>query len=904
LVSIGAKSQPGQIQQIKIVSFTVKNQLPAIIDNWNNMPGSLLLIAQLPPNVSVKGIRLMVQIKGGGAIVCSNNSAGGMPVDEFTTRTFSANELTSTLQGCHDLKEGSYSICVQFYNVDRVAISNEVCKEFSVEVPRDVEYNPPTLINPENGKVFTEAELSRPVTFRWTPLVPKPRDPVTYRLKVWQLMQGQNSTEAMRSNQPIVTKDVDNITQAVVNGIYTGPCRPPYLCDYVWQVQALNREGKPMGKNEGKSDAYTFKVETNTNAYTPPQLITPNDGKAFAPIEMSAPVMFRWTPVVPKTQQPVIYRLRVWQLMQGQTGSQAMRSNQPIVTKDVDNITQAAVTGIYTGPCRPPYLCDYVWQVQAVNREGQPVGSNEGKSEVWSFKFEDKSANEVSPPKLVEPVDGKKFLPKDMTAPTLFRWTPVVPKPQEPVTYRLKVWQLMQGQSGSQAIKSNKPIVEQEGIIITGVTVPAIYTGPCRPPYLCDYVWQVQAVNREGKPVGSNEGKSEIFTFNIEEPGQTFQPPKLVAPIDGKKFLPKDMTAPTLFRWTPVVPKPQEPVTYRLKVWQLMQGQSGSQAMRSNKPIVEKEGILITEVTVPGIYTGPCRPPYLCDYVWQVQAVNREGQPVGGNEGKSEVWSFKVQNNIDTEIDSVFVSCCEKNVQNIYIRVKNNLASPVNIVSIKYKINGAGASIILTPVTPAVPTATIAGNGSQVFTATVKCITANFLKFLVDAEDVADPDNKETEVVYDTLKCICNACDSIKIDVVQKDIKFDANGNINMNTNISVSPKLVKNIKAELVYFEYKPESDDCMLCNKDSKTFGNFGNGTHSQEWNFSPPKNLSGGTPAAITITVPPTVKCCDAVIRWCIRYVVTFDDCTVCNKLICYEKKKEGCAKGNINPNNDQK
>ncbi|MBK8519327.1 MAG: hypothetical protein IPL54_00110 [Chitinophagaceae bacterium] len=34
-------------------------------------------MAQLPPTVRVKGIRLMVQIKGGGAIICSNNSAGG-----------------------------------------------------------------------------------------------------------------------------------------------------------------------------------------------------------------------------------------------------------------------------------------------------------------------------------------------------------------------------------------------------------------------------------------------------------------------------------------------------------------------------------------------------------------------------------------------------------------------------------------------------------------------------------------------------------------------------------------------------------------------------------------------------------------------------------------------------------
>jgi hypothetical protein len=75
------------------------------------------------------------------------------------------------------------------------------------------------------------------------------------------------------------------------------------------------------------------------------------------------------------------------------------------------------------------------------------------------------------------------------------------------------------------------------------------------------------------------------------------------------------------FRWTPIVPKPQEPVTYRIKVWQLMQGQSGTSAMRENKPIIEKEVKDQTQVTVSGIYTGPCKPPYLCDFVWSAEAV-------------------------------------------------------------------------------------------------------------------------------------------------------------------------------------------------------------------------------------------------------------------------------------------
>lgn len=104
-------------------------------------------------------------------------------------------------------------------------------------------------VAPINGKYFSPDEASAGITFRWTPIVPKPQEPVIYRLKVWQLMQGQNGTQAMRSNQPIVTKDVDNITETVVSGIYTGPCRPPYLCDFIWAVQVIDKNGAVISES-------------------------------------------------------------------------------------------------------------------------------------------------------------------------------------------------------------------------------------------------------------------------------------------------------------------------------------------------------------------------------------------------------------------------------------------------------------------------------------------------------------------------------------------------------------------------------------------------------------------------------------------------------------------------------
>jgi uncharacterized protein (DUF2147 family) len=282
-----------QISQIKIINFQVKNVLPAKTDDWRAVPAALILTAQKPPGIEVKEPGMVLQIKSNGAVICGNTVSTAIAISPFEIKTFSSAELTGMLGNSSQLKEGSYQICVQFFNADRIAISNEVCKEFRVESTKADNYTAPVLINPENGKVFSADDMKRPLNFRWTPVVPRPKEPVTYRLKIWQLMQGQNGTAAMRSNQPIVTKEVDNINQAVISNLYTGPCKPPYLCDYVWQVQAVDKEGKGVGGNGGMSEVWSFgigSVEANngennipyTNTTGCPEIISPANGRTYS----------------------------------------------------------------------------------------------------------------------------------------------------------------------------------------------------------------------------------------------------------------------------------------------------------------------------------------------------------------------------------------------------------------------------------------------------------------------------------------------------------------------------------------------------------------------------------------------------------------------------------------------
>lgn len=338
-----------------------------------------------------------------------------------------------------------------------------------------------------------------------------------------------------------------------------------------------------------------------------------------------------------------------------------------------------------------------------------------------------------------------------------------------------------------------------------------------------------------------------------------------------------------------------------------MQGQNGTQAMKSNTPLIEKEvqDILIdmkdqTMKTVINLYTGPCKPPYLCDYIWSVQAVNRQGQPMGSNNGSSEPTMFFVSQYI-IQLDSIKVLCTSKpGVYSFSYTISN--VNPGTATLTNFAITSsvpAGATI--GSFAPPIGTSIASGNQLTI-TGTINAAT-NLSNICIGAE-ITDAANNFWKASKDTctpvLPCKCDVCDSVKIEVSPKDeIKLDTAGNIIQNNIITVTPKPVKSIKAELVYFEYKPESDDCMICNKDSKTYGNFIGATaglvsptipfgHTVNW--APNGQMITNQAMNFVISMPPTVKCCAAQLKWCIRYVVTFDDCTVCTKLVCYTYNKK--------------
>jgi hypothetical protein len=252
LLSIAVAAQ----NLINLTPFSVPKPTPANTASWASLP-SLMVVANytgsgdLPAKLVES--KVAFTIKSNGNKVCGGRlqSAGF----SGRTRVYKASEISALLEGCV-LKPGSYQLCVQFFadsNGRSLPISGEKCTaaEFIIEGGTDgpagtITYTPPQNISPAIGKVFTEAEAKQPINFRWTPLLPKPRVALTYRLKVWEVKEGQNATQVIKTEQPVLTQDVKDQTQYSSKQDWEIGVRAPLI----WKVEALDKEGKLLGVSE------------------------------------------------------------------------------------------------------------------------------------------------------------------------------------------------------------------------------------------------------------------------------------------------------------------------------------------------------------------------------------------------------------------------------------------------------------------------------------------------------------------------------------------------------------------------------------------------------------------------------------------------------------------------------
>jgi len=152
--------------------------------------------------------------------------------------------------------------------------------------------------------------------------------------------------------------------------------------------------------------------------------------------------------------------------------------------EDQVRATNRLPEGVYTAHVE-------IWEV-----DGGKIWENEADFNILSFRQ----------PSLITPLDGEVVLIHEQP----FEWESVTEYPDFEAHYRLRIYEVNPGQSPSDAVSANSIFYEDELVNATSLVYPFD-----APPFESgrQYAWYVQALDRDGRPIGENDGRSEIWTF-------------------------------------------------------------------------------------------------------------------------------------------------------------------------------------------------------------------------------------------------------------------------------------------------------------------------------------------------------------------------------------------------------
>ena len=312
LVAIACCIAAALSAQIKL-TLVLNATPPAQLSEWGTRREVLMLIVAPPPGF-ISDFKIKTEIKtSDGTVIGTTDlatapifSAGStgnliltavdvMPLDKMIF----TGKYKSSLQRSGKLPSDTYTMCVTAVRpVDYTPMSPPECKTFylaSVQLPM--------LMMPYNEQVLDAKIAQTAITFRWTALSPRTAMPVSYRLQIFEVLPNQNPVQALRSNMPLLDKEVKGTTQyiwrpqlAFTSGINcttpgdalgeknintseaglgsgkdnkTVKPETPGCPRFVWTVQTLDDHGLPVaqtdGSGEGRSEPIIFFVGTKQN---------------------------------------------------------------------------------------------------------------------------------------------------------------------------------------------------------------------------------------------------------------------------------------------------------------------------------------------------------------------------------------------------------------------------------------------------------------------------------------------------------------------------------------------------------------------------------------------------------------------------------------------------------------
>lgn len=167
--------------------------------------------------------------------------------DILEWRTVSRNQqYTDMVMRAGVLPEGRLEMCAEVRS-SADALLAQTCTPFTISLP-----DPPQLIFPMNRGIVAGLQ---PV-FQWTPVRAPAEIGVTYRIRAFEIFEGQLPAQAVASNPPRLDAEVQGAPM-LVYPIDALPLEDKK--EYAWQVEALDAQGNRLARGGRSSEIWTFR---------------------------------------------------------------------------------------------------------------------------------------------------------------------------------------------------------------------------------------------------------------------------------------------------------------------------------------------------------------------------------------------------------------------------------------------------------------------------------------------------------------------------------------------------------------------------------------------------------------------------------------------------------------------
>lgn len=268
--------------QIKL-NLIVNAQPPAQLTEWGNRREVLTAIVSAQGIPSGFQYKLKTEIKTLDGTIIGSADLARTPLFTLSstgTDILVANDVMpmefmvftgkykTSLERTGKLPADNYTICVQPVRpVDYGPAGELQCKNFYLASTQL-----PILMKPYNEEVLDAKKAQTAIIFRWSPVVPTQPSPVTYRIQVFEVLPTQSPVQALRSNQPLLDKEIVAATQFIWQPQlsflpYDGETKK--LPTFVWTIQSLDASHNPVtrtdGNGEGRSEPLIFFVNPDKN---------------------------------------------------------------------------------------------------------------------------------------------------------------------------------------------------------------------------------------------------------------------------------------------------------------------------------------------------------------------------------------------------------------------------------------------------------------------------------------------------------------------------------------------------------------------------------------------------------------------------------------------------------------